>query len=153
MCLTYNCMVISLASLPQKIWCHNCRPKHQEELIQWCFFISAHCTSTKFNQYQTRFKLNCQPLQYLYAGSPTLIRSIISSRKFSKKFREKSNFLFGLADSSDFSEQMQEEVFRKSSQTACSCCHCQKQSALLGLHSAEGAEEQENIPANFLPVG
>lgn len=40
-----------------------------------------------------------------------------------------------MAHSSDFFVQMQEEVSRKSSQAACSCCHCQKQSKLLGLHS------------------
>lgn len=47
----------------------------------------------------------------------------------------KNNFLFDLARSSDFSVQIQEEVFTKSSQAACSCCHCQKQSELLGLRS------------------
>lgn len=59
----------------------------------------------------------------------------LSSKRFLKKFTEKIHSFPDLAHSSDLSVQMQEEVFTKSSRAACSCCHCQKQSVLLGLHS------------------
>lgn len=91
--------------------------------------------SSNTDWYQTTPTDNRQPLCYLYGGNRTLTLQPLSSRKFAKKFREKSNSMFDLAHSSGFSVQMQEEVFRKSSQAACSCCHCQKQSGLLGLHS------------------
>lgn len=61
----------------------------------------------------------------------------LSSEIFTNEFRErkKNNFVFDFTRSSGFSVEIQEEVFAKSSQGACSCCHCQKQSELLGLHS------------------
>ena len=49
-----------------------------------------------------------------------------------------------------FSVRIQEEVFRKSSRAACSCCHCQKQSELPGLHS--GSRRSRGAGEIFRPI-
>lgn len=63
-------------------------------------------------------------------------------------------FCFDLAHSSHILRKFGRRSRRKSSQAASSCCHCQKQSELLGLHScSRSSREEANIQANFLPVG